>query len=242
MCACAAHDHGALDIDVHALHQGYLRGARTQGAELVTNAEVTHLERRGERWVAVTPAGEFAAPIVVNAAGAWSDEIARMAGVRAVGLQPKRRTVAVVDPPPGVDIDAWPLVVDCEERWYFKPDAGRLLISPADETPVPPQDVRPEELDVAHAADRITRMTTLAIRHIRRSWAGLRSFVADRCPALGYATDTEGFFWLAGQGGYGIQTSHAMGLAAAALVLDGRLPDSLTAAGIDESELSPARL
>ncbi len=232
----------AMDIDVHAIHHGYLRAARRRGAVLVTGAEVGECRRRGERWRVASSQGVFGAGVVVNAAGAWCDELARAAGVAPIGLQPMRRTAITFDPPAGHDPGAWPMVLDVEERFYFKPEAGRVLGSPADETPVAPCDVQPEELDVALAVDRIERATRLRIRRIHHRWAGLRSFVADRSLVIGMAADAPGFFWLAGQGGYGIQTAPAAARAAAALIGTGRLPDDLAALGLAPEQLAPARL
>lgn len=208
---------GAMDIDVDALHQGFLRGLRRRGGRLATDAAVTSLRRDGGLWTVGTRAGEFAAPVVVDAAGAWADAVAALAGLAPIGLQPKRRTAALVDGPE-LDFSAWPLVIEAAETFYFKPDAGRLLISPADETDAEPGDAQPDDLDVAIAADRIERATTLSIRRIRHRWAGLRTFAADRTPVCGFDPRAEGFFWLAGQGGYGIQTAPALAGLAARLI------------------------
>jgi D-arginine dehydrogenase len=208
---------GAKDIDVDAMHQGFLRGLRQRSGEVVVDAGVSALRRESGRWVAATKAEEFIAPIVVNAAGAWADRVAALAGLGAIGLQPKRRTAALVDAP-DFDIAAWPLVIEAGERFYFKPDAGRLLISPADETDTEPCDAQPEELDIAIAADRVEAATTLSIRRIAHSWAGLRTFAPDRTPVCGFDPKTEGFFWLAGQGGYGIQTAPALAELTARLI------------------------
>jgi len=232
----------ASDIDVHALHSGYLKGLRERGGSVATNAEVSIITRDGEHWNIETPAGNFAAPIVVNAAGAWCDMIAEMAGVRPVGLVPKRRTVFTFNPPPGLDISSWPLTIDIDETFYFKPDAGKILASPADETPSPPCDAQPEELDVAMAIDRLQTVTSLQVRAISHKWAGLRSFVADKTPVIGMDDEVEGFFWLAGQGGYGIQSAPASGRTAAALILNGALPENLIEMGLREADLSPQRL
>ena len=191
-------------------------------------------------WLAETPAGAFAAPVVVNAAGAWCDEMARLAGARPLGLVPKRRTI-ITFAADGFDIRDWPLVVGIDEDYYFKPDAGRLLGSAADETPTPPCDVQPEELDVAVAVDRIEAATELKIRRIGSKWAGLRSFVADKTPVAGFDPDVEGFFWLAGQGGFGIQTAPAMGRLSAALAAGGPVPSDLMDLGVEEAALSPRR-
>lgn len=240
--AAAAHDPTVMDMDVNAIHQGYLRGARAKGAAVVTNAEVTALERKSGKWLCTTKAGAFAAPVLIDAAGAWADAVADLAGVRKIGLQPKRRTVIIFDAPPGVDFAKSPVAADCSEQFYFKPESGRVLASPADETPVEPQDIQPDELDVALVVDRLEKASTLKVGRILRRWAGLRSFVKDKGPVVGYAPDADGFFWLAGQGGYGIQTSYAMGQTAASLAAGRGLPDAVKGYGIGESDLGPARL
>ena len=232
----------AADIDVHALHQGYLRGLRRHGGQLVCDAEVTHAERHGAGWVVQAGGREHRAAVLVNAAGAWCDVIARMAGVAPIGLQPKRRSAFVFAPPQGVDVSRWPSVVGADESWYFKPDAGLLLGSPANADPVDPQDVQPEELDIALGIHRIEEHTTLQIRRPQRTWAGLRSFVADGDLVGGFDTQVPGFFWVAAQGGYGIQTSAAMGQACAALLRGQALPPHLSDFGLTPAMLSPARL
>ena len=209
--AAALLDPNTMALDVDAIHQGYMRGLRRAGAEIVTRAQAETFERRGGKWHVRTPAGDFAAPVVINAAGAWADVVAERAGARTVGLQPKRRTVIAFPLPEGVDGHSWPVTVDTEEEFYFKIDAGVVLGSPADETPVPPQDAQPEEIDVAITVDRIERATTMKVSRIIRRWAGLRSFVPDGVPVLGYDPDLEGFFWCAGQGGYGIETLERYG-------------------------------
>lgn len=238
---CAVHEPRAMDMDVHAIHQGFLRGARAAGMQLVCDAGVTHIAREGNAWRVQTSAGEFSAPIIVNAAGAWCDEIARLAGAAPVGLVPKRRTAFTFEAPEGVHFADWPIVIDADESFYFKPEAGLLLGTPANEDPVPPQDVQPEELDVALGADRIERATTLQVRRVRRQWAGLRSFVADKTPVAGFAPEAPGFFWLAGQGGYGIQTAPALGELAAALVRGQPVPPAIAAFGVRAEDLAPAR-
>ncbi len=238
----AAFDPDSKEMDVNAIHQGFLRGLRVRGGEIICNAEALGIERRGDKWHVRTPQDEFVAPVLVNAAGAWADKVAELVGIQTIGLVPKRRTVIVFDPPQGTDPSAWPLAADTQEQWYFKRDAGRFLGSPADETPVEPQDIQPEEIDMALAAERIERATTMEVGQIVRKWAGLRSFVDDKQPVVGFAADAEGFFWLAGQGGYGIQTSAAMGRVAAALAGGGGLPDDVKALGVAEADLAPTRL
>lgn len=222
------------DIDVAGLHQGYLAGARRAGTTLLTNARATGFRRQAAGWVVATTAGDVAADIVVNAAGAWGDEIAALAGVAPLGLQPMRRTVVVVevDPAPAATL---PLVVAADGSFYFKPDAGRLWISPHDETPAPAGDCQPEDYDVALAVDRLQRATTLDVRRLVRAWAGLRTFAPNRLPAIGYAPDAPGFFWCVGQGGFGIQTAPAASRLAAALILG--IPHGL--GGVDAGRYAP---
>ena len=236
-----AYEADAMDMDVHAILQGFLRGLRRKGGRIATDAEVLSLTRDGTAWRIETRAGTFHAPTVVNAAGAWCDALAEMAGVSTVGLVPKRRTAFTFDPPAGSVIEHWPLAVLCDETWYVKPDAGRVLGSPADEIASPPTDAQPELEDVALAIDRIQRDTTFEIHRPASTWAGLRSFVADKSPVVGMAPDGDGFFWLAGQGGYGIQTSAGMGRLSASLIKGDGLPDDLVAMGLTEADLAPDR-
>jgi D-arginine dehydrogenase len=235
-------DDGASDIDVHALHQGYAAMLRRNGGRLLCNARVTAIERQRHHWRVSSEAGCFEAPLLVNAAGAWADEVATLAGVARIGLQPLRRTAALVDVPQMAGMERWPLTIDIDEAFYFKPDAGRLLISPGDETPSPPCDAVPDEMDLAIAVDRIERATTLDVRRMHSRWSGLRSFVADRSPVAGFAADAPGFFWLAGQGGYGIQTAPALSRFAATQLLGQPVPDDLADLGLTAAALSAARL
>jgi D-arginine dehydrogenase len=232
----------AADMDVHAIHQGYLRGLRRAGGTIVCDAEATQIERSGGEWHVRTAQSEFRAPVLVNAAGAWADAVAGLAGVPPLGLQPKRRSAFTFAPPAGLDVRGWPCVISADESWYFKPDAGLLLGSPANADPVPPQDVQPEELDIALAIERIAQATTLEIRRPTRTWAGLRSFVADGDLVGGFDPAAPGFFWLAAQGGYGIQTSPAMGEACAALARGLPMPGRIAQCGLTEGMLGPARL
>ena len=234
-------DSGSADIDVDLLHQGFLRQARAHGAQLHVNSAVTSLSRLGADWEARCAEGVFRAPVLINAAGAWADAVATMAGVQPVGLQPKRRTAALIALPPGVDAATWPAVIGIDESYYFKPDAGLLLISPADEHPSPACDAQPEELDVAIAVDRFEALTGLQVRQVKRRWAGLRVFSPDRTPVVGFDAQAPGFFWCAGQGGYGIQTSPALGRVAAALARGAAMPDDILSLGVQTRHLSPAR-
>lgn len=238
----AAFEPDAVDMDVHAIHQGFLRGIRRAGGQIVTDAEVAALARAGTRWEVTAGGTTYVAPIVLNAAGAWADEIGRMAGARPIGLQPRRRSAFIFAPPAGVSAAHWPMTAGVTEDWYIKPDAGMLLGSPANIDPVPPHDVQPEELDIALAIDRIQQMTTLSIHRPTRTWAGLRSFVADGDLVGGWDTQVPAFFWVAAQGGYGIQTSPAMGEACAALVRGLPLPDRIAGFGLTAAMLAPDRL
>ena len=233
---------GGSDIDVGRMHQGYLKMLRARGGQVVTGAEVTALARKDGNWTAETRAGTFMAPVVVNAAGAWADLLGQMAGAEPIGLTPKRRTALIVAAPAGMDVSNWPLTVNASETWYMKPDAGRLLISPANEDPQPPADAQPDEMDVAICIDRVMKACDLDIRRVESQWAGLRSFVADKEPVAGYSDAVDGFFWLAGQGGYGIQSAPALARYAAALALHRDLPADLTAEGLTADQLAPGRL
>lgn len=235
-------DGGASDIDVHALLQGYAAIVRRFGGQVRGKATVTAITRHMNRWRASTTAGDFESPLLVNAAGAWADHIAALARVEPIGLQPLRRSAALVDVPAAHDMARWPLTIDVGESFYFKPDAGRLLISPGDETPSSACNAIPDDLDLAIAVERIEAATSLDIRRMHSRWAGLRSFVADRSPVAGFASDAPGFFWLAGQGGYGIQTAPALSRAAAELLLNRDIPSDLADLGICRSALAPDRL
>lgn len=239
----ALYDPSASDIDTDSLHQGYLRGIRRNQGEVHTDCEVLGLERDEQgQWLVRTAGQTFCAPILVNAAGAWADQVGVMAGAQPLGLQPKRRAAFIFAGPEGVDIHHWPMLVSLDESFYMKPDAGMFLGSPANADPVEPHDVQPEELDIAMGIYQIEEATTLTIRRPTRTWAGLRSFVKDGDLLAGFDTRVPGLFWVAAQGGYGIQTSPAMGQASAALVRGEALPQALTRFGLDAAMLSPARL
>jgi D-arginine dehydrogenase len=239
--AAAALDSAAMDIDVNALHQGFLRGARKAGAELIMASPVTQVQRQNGLWNIALHGATITAPILINAAGAWADEIAVLCGAGAMGLRPLRRTAMLVDPPAGVDIQQWPAVIDADEQFYFKPDAGKLLLSPADEHPTLPCDAQPEELDIALGVDRVQAALNLEVRRIGHRWAGLRTFSPDRAPVVGFDAERAGFFWCAGQGGYGIQTAPAMARTAAALAKHETLPLDIAAEGLTAQDLSPSR-
>lgn len=229
----------SADIDVNALHQGFLRGAKAQGVGLHVDTRVHAIRRERHEWVVNE---QWRAPVVVNAAGAWADAVAELAGVDTIGLEPRRRSAFTFAAPTGIDAAAWPFVVDIDETFYFKPDAGLLLGSAANADPTHPHDVQPEEYDIALGIHRIEEATTMTIRRPARTWAGLRSFVADGDLVGGFAPDAPGFFWLAAQGGYGIQTSAAMAEACASMILGQPMPEHLARAGVTAELLSPARL
>lgn len=231
----------AMDIDVHALHQGLLRGARRQGVQLWCDAELQRAAHDGRQWtLALADGRTLRARQLVNAAGAWADEVARRCGSRALGVQPRRRSAFTFDAPAGLDFRGWPVTATIAEHWYFKPDAGQLLGSPANADPVPAHDVVAEELDIATGIAAIEADTCLRIRRPRRTWAGLRSFAPDGEMIVGF--DDAQLFWLAGQGGWGIQSAHGAALLAAALLGGHALPEALRREGVDPARLSPRRL
>ena len=238
----ALFDPSAADIDTAALHQGYLRGIRLQDGEIHCNREVLGINRDGDGWQVECAGQRYCTHVLINAAGAWCDEIARLAGLPGIGVQPRRRAAFTFNGPSGIDCQHWPALVSLDESFYFKPDAGLLLGSPANADPVAPHDVQPEELDIALGIHQIETHTRLQIRRPAHTWAGLRSFVADCDLVGGFDTQAENFFWVAAQGGYGIQTSAAMGQACAALIRRQALPQPLIEAGLSEAVLSPARL
>ncbi len=234
----AAYQPDAQDIDVNALHQGWLRKASTLGVQLFTNTEVTSAKRVAGGWIVETPEKVFSAGIVINATGAWADLTAAMFGVKPLGLTPLRRSIAVLPAPEGHDTRNWPLVDDINEAWYLKPDGGRMFVSPADEIPVEPHDAYVDDMILAEGLYRFEQAVTVPVNRVERSWAGLRTFAPDRTPVAGFDATVDGFFWLAGQGGYGIQTAPALSALAAALIR-GRAPDPTVEPLL--SLLSPAR-
>lgn len=206
------------DLDVDAILQGFLRQFRSGGGELCLDTKVVQLKRTNDMWIVRTENAEYKSATVVNAAGAWADSIAESAGLAGLGIKPLRRTVVLVDAPEGTDISDWPLTIDIDEQFYFKPDAGQLLISPADESPERPCDAQPDEVDIAIAIERFQQVTVLQVQKVNHSWAGLRSFAPDRSFVTGFDPRSTGFFWLAGQGGYGVQSSPALADIAAYLL------------------------
>ena len=230
-------DPTGLKLDADLILQDYAREVRAAGGTVLTGQRVNTIE---PGWTVRTAAGEsFAAPILVNAAGAWADGIAALAGVAPLGLTPMRRTIIVVDPPEGERVDAWPFALSAARDFYIQPEAGRLLVSPVDEVADDPCDAQPEEYDVALAADRLEHYTRMRVSRIVHRWAGLRTFTGDRVPKAGFAADAPGFFWLAGQGGYGFQTAPAIAAIAEALITGRPWPKGLAELGVAVEQVAP---
>jgi D-arginine dehydrogenase len=208
--AAAALEEDARDIDVDRLFQGYARLLRARGGRIETRAPVRALTHADGLWKAQTPGDSFESPVLINAAGAWADGLARLAGVRPLGLQAYRRSAALLPLPDIAGAEAWPLFGSVTERWYAKPEAGMLMVSPAEEDPVDPHDAWVEDMALAEGLYRFEQAVTLSVTRVARSWAGLRTFAPDRTPVIGFVPEAPGFFWLAGQGGYGIQTAPAL--------------------------------
>jgi len=232
----AAIDESGQDIDVDALHQGYLRQFAARGGTLMCNAAITRIARGGSGWVLETTNGPLATPLLVNAAGAWGDQLAQMAGVAPVGLQPKLRTAALIDAPEGSN--AWPMLIDALETFYVKPDAGRFILSPADETDVEAHDAAADDMTLAEGAERMAHYIDWEVRKKPVAWAGLRTFSPDRVPVIGFDPEESGFFWLVGQGGFGVQSAGGIAALAAHLIAPDtfRQPDDL-----DPQHYDPAR-
>ncbi|MFX0544492.1 NAD(P)/FAD-dependent oxidoreductase [Roseovarius sp. S1116L3] len=219
----AIYEGAAQSIDVDLMLQGYLRLLKARGGSVITKAQVTEIRRADGLWHVTAGDHQLSAPIVINAAGAWADHVASLAGTHLMGLQPRRRSAAIVPLGPEHDVSNWPLFGSVSETWYAKPEGGKLMVSPADEDPVDPHDAWPDDMVLAEGLDRYERAVTVPVTRIERSWAGLRTFAPDRTPVVGYADDCDGFFWLAGQGGYGVQTAPALSQLTAALIT-GRAP------------------
>ena len=231
-------DPRAIRLDSHALLQGFARRLRSTGGRVVTGASVTGIARRGRTWSGETDrAGSVSTPLLVNASGAWADRIAELAGLRRIGLSPLRRTVITLDPPPGLDVGGWPFTKTIRDALYFAPESGRLFASPMDELPTDPCDAQPDEHDIALAAHRVEKYTTIRVERIHSRWAGLRTFAPDRHPVVGFDPEDPTFFWLAGQGGFGLQTSPAVSQVVESLVAATPWPLD----GVEADQLSPAR-
>ncbi|MFG2514017.1 NAD(P)/FAD-dependent oxidoreductase [Streptomyces sp. NPDC048584] len=238
----AALDRSAADVDVAGLHQTYFRMLRGRGATVLFNAPVRDIRRHGKGWRIAAGEQVIHCAKVVNAAGAWADQVAGRADVPAIGIQPRRRTAFVSPTRYDGDISELPLLVDACERWYVKPEAGLMLGSPADATEVSPGRPRPDELEIARALEAVDEATTLGLRSVQRAWAGLRNFVADHEPVVGAWSDHEGFYFLAGQGGYGIQMAPALARLAADIVAEGTPSRETADYGVSAAGLRPDRL
>ncbi|HEY0086428.1 MAG TPA: FAD-binding oxidoreductase [Allosphingosinicella sp.] len=237
------YDPTALKLDADALLHSYARQIRAGGGAIHTGRRAAAIRYEGGGWTVETEdGGRWSAPVLVNAAGAWADRVAAMAGVRPIGLEPKRRTIIVIDPPSGMDFSAWPFVHSAVSDFYMLPESGQLLVSPVDEVEDEPGDAQPEEYDIALAAYQLEQYTTLSVSRVAHRWAGLRSFVAGRVPTAGFDPQAPGFFWLVGQGGYGLQTAPAMAAVVEALAIGGAWPQGLAELGVVPETVTPDRL
>ncbi len=230
----------ALNLDVHGILTSFATTARTHGCSILTASPVTQITRDDDMWQIRAGDHDITADTIVNASGPWGDVVATMAGVTPLGLTPLKRSAFTFDP--GTEANDWPFVVDAGEQWYMKPEGPHVLGSAASEIPHEPTDARPDELDIALGIERINESTTLSIRSIKNQWAGLRTFTHDRDPAAGFDNETADFFWLVGQGGYGIHTSPALGSTAASLLVDGVVPETIVRYGVTAEMLDPGRL
>ncbi len=236
------YDDSTGDLDVGLLHGGYLKWLKQRSGKLICNAGAREIKKVGGLWQVATAAGTFTAPTVIDAAGAWGDKVAMMAGVAPIGLQPKRRSMSVIPISDHPDFMSWPFVVDCAESWYSKPQSGKLLVSPADATPVEPHDAYADDEAIAQGIDRFMQATIVDVTRVEHTWAGLRSFAPDKFPVCGFDPDAQGFFWLLGQGGNGIQSSWGLSRLAAAMALREAVPEDLLAQGLLLDDVKPERL
>jgi D-arginine dehydrogenase len=230
------------DLDVDLLHRGYLRLFKAAGGTLATSELAKTIVRQNLIWNIITPHAQFFAPIIVNAAGAWGDEIAKSAGVKPIGLTPKRRSIGVVPVNGYPNFANWPMVTDTAETWYAKPQSGKLIVSSADATPVEPHDAYADDMAIAEGIDRLMNATSIEVTQLDHAWGGLRTFAPDGNPVIGFDPYTDGFFWLVGQGGYGIQSAPALSRAAAALVLGNSIPDDIVAEDLNIKHIHPDRV
>ena len=224
--ANAVHEPQAMSIDVALLLSSYIAGARAQSTTLISGAEVLGAQRHGTMWTVTTTQGTYAAPVIVNAAGAWGDAVATACGVEPVGLTPMRRSVYVF----AIDgVNDWPLVMDIGGSFYFEPEGPGLLVSPAEETHVEPHDAQPDDMAIARSVDTLAEVLGIQVRGVRSRWAGLRTFAPDRQPVVGPDDAAEGYHWLVAQGGAGIKTAPAMAALLRSLLDDDPLPPKLAA-------------
>lgn len=235
-------DRSTGDLDVDLIFGGYMKQFKARGGKVVLSAPAQSISKTGKVWTVTTPQGQFTATTLINAAGAWGDELAKLAGVAPVGLTPKRRSIGVIPVEGHTDFMRWPMATDCGETWYAKPQSGKMIVSSADVTPVEPHDAYADDMTIAEGIERLMEATTIEVNRLEHSWGGLRTFAADGCPVVGFDPSTEGFFWLVGQGGYGIQSAPALSRTAAKLALRQNVPDDVLAHGLELSEISPNRV
>jgi D-arginine dehydrogenase len=234
-------DDNTDDLDVDLLHRGYLKQLKAYGGNLLLNAAVSRIERKAGQWHAICGTHAVQATTLVNAAGAWGDVVAKLCGAKPVGLVPKRRSIGVVPMPDGVDFKDWPMVTDVGETWYAKPQSGKLIVSSADATPVDPHDAYADDMAIAEGIDRLMTATTLEVERLDHSWGGLRTFAPDGNPVVGYDPHTDGFFWVVGQGGYGIQSCPALSEMAAALAMHQPIAKDVIGFGLNPNDIKPDR-
>lgn len=239
--AAAVYEPYSANLDVNEIHGNYLRAAKSAGAKLQVNARLGIAQFDGQIWKLTAGGTQIQARHIVNAAGAWADQVAEIAGVPPLSVQPMRRTAIIFDAPDGAVAESWPLLLDVDDTFYFKPEAGKILASPCDETPMDAHDVAPDELDIAICADRVMQATSMDIRRIEHKWAGLRSFAPDRSPIIGPDPANAAFIWMAGQGGYGIQMGPALARACAGLALKGEVPQDILDAGLNPADVTADR-
>ncbi len=229
------------DLDVDLIHRGYLRLFRERGGHIKLSAPLQSAQRSGDQWQTRCGDTELSARVIINAAGAWGDTIATLCGARRAGLIPRRRSIGVVPMPQDLDFAHWPMVTDVGETWYAKPQSGKLIVSSADATPVEPHDAYADDMAIAEGIDRLMTATTLDVDRLEHSWGGLRTFAPDGNPVVGYDPHTEGFFWLVGQGGYGIQSSPALSATAADMARHQPIPRNIVDLGLDVDAIAPDR-
>ena len=234
-------DFSSGDLDVDLIHRGYLKLFKARGGKLFLNAPAQKISRQGDHWHVTTPQGEFTAPNIVNASGAWGDEIAKLAGIKPIGLTPKRRSIGVIPTEGYPDFMSWPFVVDAAETWYCKPQSGKMLVSSADATPVEPHDAYADDIAIAEGIERMMEASTIEVTRLEHSWGGLRTFAPDGSPVIGFDPSAESFFWLVGQGGYGILSCPALSRTAAAMALHQPLPEDVIAHGLVINDILPNR-
>ena len=237
----ALHDEHARDLDVDLLLQSYMKLFRARGGTVATKTEVTGFTRHYGAWQVQTSDVDFSCAMIVNAAGAWATPVAELAGAQDIEITPKRRSAVLIDLPDTANVDQWPLCFGAGETFYFKPMGGKLMLSPADATPVEPHDAWADDMALAEAVEKFQNVIDHEVTHIGHTWGGLRCFAEDGNPVAGFDENIDNFFWLAGQGGYGIQTAPALSQLTAALINGRQIPEDIAAQGLEQAAISPAR-